>query len=248
MLAMKKNAFLKGMRDGLPIALGYFAVSFSLGIVAKKALLNPLEGFIASFLNLASAGEYALFTSIAQGASYLEIAIATFVVNARYLLMSFSLSQKFSPQTKTIHRLLVGYGVTDEIFGITIAQEGFINPLYNYGALSLAVPMWSIGTALGIFAGNLLPVRIVSALSVSLYGMFIAIIIPPSRKNFAVLAAVASSFALSFLCSVLPKIKMIPQGTRTIIITVALSSLFALIRPVQESEDEGESEGEDKNG
>ncbi len=235
---MKKNAFLKGMRDGLPIALGYFGVSFSLGIVAKKALLNPLEGFIASFLNLASAGEYALFTSIAQNASYIEIALATFVVNARYLLMSFSLSQKFSPQTKIFHRLLVGYGITDEIFGITIAQEGFINPLYNYGALSLAVPMWSLGTALGILAGNILSARIVSALSVSLYGMFIAIIIPPARKNYTVLAAVSASFVLSYLCSILPEIKMISQGTRTIILTVVLSSLFALIRPVKENEEE----------
>lgn len=122
---MKKNSILEGLRDGLPIGLGYFAVAFSLGIVAKNAGLTPLQGFIASFFNVASAGEYALFTSIQNSASYLEIAVITLVVNMRYLLMSCALSQRFDPKTPFIHRFFVGFGITDEIFGITIAR-----PLY----------------------------------------------------------------------------------------------------------------------
>ena len=229
---MKKNTFLEGMRDGLPIGLGYFAVAFSLGIVAQSAGLSAFQGFVASFFNVASAGEYALFTSIQQGSTYAGIALITLIVNARYLLMSCSLSQKFDPDTKLIHRFLVGFGVTDEIFGITIARQGYIKPSYNYGAILVAVPLWSIGTSLGIIAGNLLPLRIVSALSVALYGMFIAIIIPPSRKSLVILVAVLSSFLLSYLCSVIPGVKNLSGGTRTIILTVLISSAVAVLKPV----------------
>ena len=156
----EKECFFEGVRDGLPIGLGYFAVAFSLGIVAQAAGLSAVQGFIASFFNVASDGEYALFTSIQAGVSYVEVAVITLVVNARYLLMSCALSQKFSPDTKMIHRFGVGFGVTDEIFGITIGRGGYINPLYNYGAIAISVPLWSLGTALGIMAGNLLPLYI----------------------------------------------------------------------------------------
>lgn len=232
---MKKNAFFEGCRDGLPIGLGYFAVAFSLGIVAQNAGLTAFQGFIASFLNVASAGEYALFTSIQNGATYFEIALITLVVNARYLLMSCALTQRFNPKTPFIHRFFVGFGITDEIFGITISKQGFIEPLYNYGAIFISVPLWSIGTSLGIIAGNFLPARIVSALSVALYGMFIAIIVPPAKKNLTVLIAVIISFLTSFLCSVLPFIKNLQSGTRTIILTVLISSIIAIIKPISEN-------------
>ena len=168
-----KTVFIEGFRDGIPIGLGYFAVSFSLGIVARNAGLNAIQGFFASFFCVASAGEYALFTSIQSAATFLEIAIITLVVNARYLLMSCSLSQKFAPDTPLISRLLVGFGVTDEIFGISFGRRGQLDPFYNYGAIAIAVPLWSLGTSLGVIAGNFLPSRIVSALSVALYGMLL---------------------------------------------------------------------------
>lgn len=230
---MDKKSFMEGFRDGIPIGLGYFAVAFSLGIVAKNAGLSPFEGFIASFLNVASAGEYALFTSIQAKVSYLEVALITFVVNARYFLMSCSLAQRFDEKTPFFHRFFVGFGVTDEIFGISIARP-YIKPAYNYGAIAFSVPMWSIGTALGIFAGTYLPVRIVSALSVALYGMFIAIIIPPCKKNLIIAICVISSFALSYLCSVAPVVKNISSGTRTILLTVLISAAAAIIKPVKE--------------
>ena len=233
-----KIAFLNGMRDGIPIGLGYFAVAFSLGIVAKKAGLTPLQGFIASFFNVASAGEYALFTSIEAAVSYIEIALITFVVNARYMLMSCALSQRFNPETKMIHRFLVGFGITDEIFGISIAQKGFINPFYNYGAILIAVPLWSIGTSFGIIAGNFLPARIVSALSVALYGMFLAIIVPPAKKNITIAIAVIVSMLASYLASIAPFIKdHLNSGSRTIILTVIISAIIALIKPVKEEEE-----------
>ena len=123
-----RKVFCDGMRDGFPIALGYFAVSFSLGIAARHAGFTPLQGFLASLLNNASAGEYAAFTLVAAQATYLEVAIITLIANARYLLMSCALAQKFSPGTPFFHRLIIAYDVTDELFGITIARPGILNP------------------------------------------------------------------------------------------------------------------------
>ncbi len=232
-----KSIFFRGVKDGTPIALGYFAVSFSLGIVAQSAGLNAVQGFLASFFCVASAGEYALFTSIAGVASFFEIAVITLVVNARYLLMSCALSQRFDEKTSLIHRLLVGFGVTDEIFGISIARPDKVNPFYNYGAITIAVPLWSLGTSLGILAGDILPHRVVSALSVALYGMFIAIFVPPAKKNIVIALAVFAGFILSFAFTVLPFVSGLSGGTRTIILTVLISTVAALAKPV-----EGESE------
>lgn len=211
----------------------------SLGIAARNAGLNAFQGFLVSLLNNASAGEYAGFTTIAADASYLEIAVVTLIANARYLLMSCSLSQKFAPGTPMRHRLLVGYDVTDELFGLAISCDGWLDPYYMYGAILVAAPSWAVGTALGVVVGNLLPARVVSALSVALYGMFLAIIIPPARKNKVVAALVLLSFALSFACGRLPLVSSLSSGTRTILLTVALSAGAALLFPVKDAEKEG---------
>ena len=231
-IRMKNKVIIEGLRDGLPIGLGYFAVAFSLGIVARNAQVTPIQGFIASILNLASAGEYALFTSMAQKASFFEIALITLVINARYLLMSCALTQKFDEKTSLTHRLLVGFGVTDEIFGITIARKGTLNPYYNYGAILIAAPLWSLGTALGIWAGDLVPTNVVSALSVALYGMFLAVIVPPAKKHTVIKIAVLVSFLSSYLFCVIPYVKELSGGTKTIILTVSISALLAVIKPV----------------
>jgi len=238
--AERRRVFLAGVRDGVPIGLGYLAVAFSLGIAARNAGLNAFQGFLISLLNNASAGEYAAFTVIAADSGFLEMALITLITNARYLLMSCSLSQKFSPDTPLYHRLLVGYDVTDELFGITISRPGCLNPFYTYGAILLAAPAWAFGTAFGIMAGNALPLRAVSALSVALYGMFLAIIIPPARKSRVVAALVAISFALSFVCNYLPGISALSEGTRTILLTVLISSAAAVLFPVNPEEQEAE--------
>ena len=152
-----KKVFIKGMHDGVPIALGYLAVSFSLGIAAKNAGMTPFQGFLASALCNASAGEYAGFVTIAALASFAEIAIITLIANARYMLMSCAMSQRISPDTSIIHRILMGFYLTDELFAIAIARPGYLNPYYTYGAVSIAGPCWAVGTALGAMAGNLLP-------------------------------------------------------------------------------------------
>ena len=226
--AERRRVFLAGVRDGVPIGLGYLAVAFSLGIAARNAGLNAFQGFLISLLNNASAGEYAAFTVIAADSGFLEMALITLITNARYLLMSCSLSQKFSPDTP--------------LFGIAIARPGYLDPFYSYGAFLPAIPGWAIGTALGVTAGSVLPARLVSALSVALFGMFLAIIIPPSRKNPVVLGCVAVSFAASWLCSVLPLTKALSEGTRTILLTVVIASAAALFFPVKDEPEQKEEQ------
>lgn len=230
MLKENRQALAEGFRDGIPIGLGYLVVSFTLGILARYVGLTPFQGFLASFLNNASAGEYVGFTLIAAHAPYVEVAIMTFIANARYLLMSTVLSQKFSPETPLYHRIFVGFDLTDEVFGISVARKGWLNPFYNYGAMLTALPGWSIGTALGIVAGNILPPSVVSALSVALYGMFIAIIIPPARKDKIVAGCVAISFAASFLADKFLK-GIVSAGTQTIFLTVIIAGAAAIFYP-----------------
>ncbi len=227
----RKRAFGEGMRDGVPIGLGYFAVSFSLGIAARGAGLTPFQAFLASLLCNASAGEYAGFTSIAAHATFLEIALVTLIANARYLLMSCAMSQRMPPGIPLRHRLLMAFDITDELFGIAIARPGYLNPFYTYGAVLTAAPCWAFGTALGTVAGNLLPLRLVSALGVALYGMFLAIIIPPGKKDRVVAVLVALCFAASFAASKLPYLSGLSEGTRIILLTVILAAGAALLFP-----------------
>ena len=241
--AVRRRDFLAGVRDGVPIGLGYLAVAFSLGIAARSAGLNAFQGLLISLLNNASAGEYAAFTVIAADSGFVEMALITLITNARYLLMSCSLSQKFSPGTPLYHRLLVGYDVTDELFGIAIARPGYLDPFYSYGAFLPAIPGWAIGTALGVTAGSILPARVVSALSVALFGMFLAIIIPPSKKNPVVLGCVCVSFAASWLCSVLPLTSGLSEGMRTILLTILIAAAAAALFPVKDEPEEKEAAG-----
>lgn len=236
----KSNRFAlrTGFQDGFPIGLGYFAVSFSLGIVARNAGLSPFQGFLASALCSASAGEYAGFTLIGAMGTFLEIAMITFITNARYLLMSCALSQKAEPGMPLRHRLLTSLYITDELFAISIARPGYLNPYYFYGAVLVAIPCWSFGTMFGVIAGNLLPLRLVSAFSVALYGMFLAVIIPPARKDKVIACLIVISFAASFAATYLPVISEISDGTRTIILTVVISAIAAILFPKKNQEEE----------
>ena len=227
-----RSILTKGMRDGIPIGVGYFAVAFSLGITARGSGFNAFQGFLSSITCYASAGQYIGYTLYAANATLIQLAIMTIITNARYLLMGFALNQRLSPETTLRGRLAAGIAITDEIFGITIARPGTISPYYPLGALLIAAPLWSAGTACGIIMGNLLPLRVVSALSVALYGMFLAVIIPPSRRDKAVCAVVIISFAASYAASRIPGIRDLSAGNKTILLTVVISALAALIRPV----------------
>lgn len=229
--------FKKGARDGIPIFLGYFAVSFTLGIAAKNAGLTAFQAALTSLLVNASAGQFAGFTLIAAGASYLELAIMMLVANARYLLMSCALSQKLPENTSLAHRMLLGFDLTDEIFGLSVSVQGKLNPFYTYGIIATAAPGWTIGTYLGVTLGNILATNIVSALSVGLYGMFLAIIIPPSRKNKILCGIVVLSMILSYLASKF--LTVFSSGTIIIILTVLIAGVAATLFPIKEENKNG---------
>lgn len=222
------------MRDGVPIGLGYFAVAFSIGIIASKAGMTWWMGAVSSFLTRASAGEYGVYSLIAVGAAYSEVIGLSIVANIRYLLMTAALTQKFSPGTPLLTRISTALCMTDEVFGISIAYHGYLAPSYTFGAMLVSTVMWSAGCASGIVAGDVLPANIVSALSVALYGMFIAIIVPPAKKDRAVLFAVLGSFVLSGLCAVLPVISTVNSGTRIILLTILISAVAAYVKPVND--------------
>lgn len=236
-----KKLVLSGMKDGIPIGLGYFAVAFSLGIAASNAGMNAIQGFVMSFFTIASAGEYAGISAVASNATYIEMAVLILVANARYLLMSTALSQRLSPKLSLANRIGVGFGITDEIFGINIAQPYPLNPIYTYGAYVTTIPLWAIGTSAGIVAGNILPEAVVYALSASIFGMFLAIVVPPSRKDRKILIVVLVSFALSSLVYFTPLRFMLSESIRIIVLTLIISAAAAIIFP---REDEAEKEAE----
>ena len=235
-----KKWFLKGLRDGIPIAAGYFAVSFALGITAKKTGLTWYQATLASLLCNASAGEYAGFEVIASKGSYITMALITAIISARYMLMSVTLSQKLSPGVNTPQRLMVGFWVTDEIFGASSTVPGRLNPHYNYGLAICSLSFWALGTCIGVVTGSRLPPGIVTALGVLLYGMFLAIIMPEGRKNKKVGVIILLSMALSWACSVMPVVSKLSEGTRIIILTLVIAGAAALIFPVNTDDGEGE--------
>lgn len=229
------NNFKLGIKTGIPIALGYFAVAFSLGIIAADAGLTVFQGVLTSLLVNASAGQAAGFKAIQENVPYIQIVLVTIIANARYILMSFALSQKINPNEKLINRLLLGFYLTDEYFGIAISQDKYCDPYYSFGAFIVASPAWAIGTGLGIMMGNILPSNVVSALSVALYGMFLAIIIPPAKKDKIISLLIVISFISSYL---LNKLTNISSSLITILLTIIISSLGALLAPIKENSHE----------
>ena len=231
---MSKTKFVSGFRDGIPIALGYLAVSFGLGISCRAASLTPFQGFLLSLLNNASAGEYGGITIMAADEGFLVMAAMMLVINARYLLMSCALSQHLSPNTPLGFRLLIGFDMTDELFGIAIAQPGYLNVWYFIGAMCAAIPGWSFGTLLGVLCGNLMPQWAASGFSVMLFGMFLAIIIPEGQKNRVVLGFIGVSFLLSYAAAKLPLVCQLSDGMRILLLTVAISAAAAILFPHKE--------------
>ena len=184
---------------------------------------------MSSFFTRASAGEYGVYTLVAAQATYVEIVAMCLVVNLRYMLMSAALSQKIAPGTSWFHRVLMACCVTDEIFGVSIARQPYCPPAYTYSAALISTLFWASGCA----------ANIVAALSVALYGMFLAIIMPPARDDRYVLYAVIASFVLSGACTVAPVVCEWSSGTRTIVLTILISAVVAWLKPIEMEEAHG---------
>lgn len=237
---MNQINFKRGIQDGIPIGLGYFAVSFTFGMMAVSGGLTAWQAVLISLTNLTSAGQFAGLGIIIAGGSMWEMALTQLVINLRYCLMSFSLSQKLEKNISTGHRLAAAFGVTDEIFGVSASQEGRLSPWYNYGVMSMAIPGWTLGTLVGAVLGNVLPEFLVSALNVAIYGMFLAVIIPPAKKNKSVLGVVIGAMAISTVFAVVPVLNKVSSGFVIIITTLIVAGLAAHFSPIPE-EKEAES-------
>ena len=230
----RKKEYRSGLVDGVPIGLGYLAVSFTFGIMASDMGMSVIQATVLSFTNLTSAGQFAGLGVIQAGASLAEMALTQLIINLRYCLMSCSLSQKLDRSAPFFHRFIMAYGVTDEIFGVSVCRTGSLSPWYSYGLISAAVPGWTLGTMLGAISGNLLPQRLLSALGVALYGMFLAVILPPARKNKVLMGIILVSMAAALLFAKIPVLSGISSGFKIIILTVLIAGGAAFLFPVKE--------------
>ncbi|MCQ2413932.1 MAG: AzlC family ABC transporter permease [Clostridia bacterium] len=221
---------------GIPVMIGYFACAIALGITASKAGISPIQATLVSLLLNASAGEYAFFQTVLTGGTYIEMAVLEFVANARYLLMSCAIGQKTSEEVKLHERLIIGFDLTDELFGASIAREEKLTFAFYLGMMTVSIPGWAFGTLAGTLLGNVLPTVAVIALGMGLYGMFLSTVIPAARRSKVLFFAVVLSMSCSLAFSLLPVIRELSEGFRTIILTVGLSTLFALLFPIRDKE------------
>ena len=226
--------FLKGLRHGVPIGLGYLSVSFTFGMKAVGDGLSPVQAVLISLMNLTSAGQFAGLPLMVGGASMIEMALTQLIINLRYALMSLSLGQKLDGSMNTLRRMIFSFANTDEIFAVASSQPGKVGHTYLYGLMLAPILGWSTGTLLGAVAGQLLPAFVRSALGVAIYGMFLAIILPPARKEKPVRVVVLIAVMLSLCFRYIPVLNGLSSGFVIIICAVTASALGAWLFPVKE--------------
>ena len=228
--------FLKGVKHGLPIGLGYLSVAFTFGMKAVSDGITPLQALLISMTNVTSAGQFAGLPLIIAQASLIETAITQLIINLRYALMSLSLSQRMDKDMNTPRRMFFSFMNTDEIFAVASAQPDKVNHIYLYGLMAMPYLGWSLGTLIGAVAGQLLPVFVRTALGIAIYGMFLAIILPPARKEHPVRVVVVAAVAMSLCFRYIPALSQVSSGFVIIICAVAASTLGAVLFPVKEGE------------
>ncbi len=230
----QNNSFLKGVVDGLPICFGYLSVAFAFGIFAVGKGFSALEALFISMSNVTSAGQQAAIPIIASGGSFIELAVAQLVINIRYALMSVSLSQKLDSNVRLFDRFVISFVNTDEVFAVASGKEGTVGRNYLYGLILTPYLGWSLGTLLGAGAGNILPTAIVSALGIAIYGMFVAIVVPETKKSKATAFCALTAIALSCAFEYIPFLNLVPSGFAIIICAVVASIIFAIVAPIGE--------------
>lgn len=232
-----RYSFKDGIRDSIPICLGYLSVSFAFGIFAFSSGLSVAEALLISMTNVTSAGQLAGVPIITMGGTFLELAITEFVINLRYALMSVSLSQKFDGTVSMLDRFIIAFVNTDEVFAVASDKENKVGRSYLFGLIILPYLGWSTGTLLGAAAGNIFPAVVISSLGVALYGMFVAIVVPKAKRETNVLKCVLVAIALSCAFYFIPVLNTVPQGFVIIICAVFASAVFAVIAPVPVEEE-----------
>jgi len=231
-----KEDFYKGLMHGIPIALGYIPVSFTFGLMAVKGGIPALAAILISMTNLTSAGQFAGMNLIIEGASLVEIALTTLIVNLRYMLMSISLSQKLSNKIPAFKKYILAFGITDEVFAVSAVQPGEVTSSYMSGLVTLPYIGWTIGTIMGALASSLLPQMLQNSMGIALYCMFIAIVVPAAKKSIAALVVALIAIFISSLFTWAPLISSLSAGWVIIIATVAASSIGAIAFPREDDE------------
>lgn len=233
-MKQEHTTFQMGMRDGIPIALGYISVSFTFGLMGVAMGLTWWQTLLISLLNLTSAGQFAGLDIMVAGGGMLEMALTQFVINVRYALMSLSLSQKLDDTMSLPHRLLTGFGITDEIFGVASSRKGEVGRSYLYGLILVPYIGWAFGTGLGAVLGSVLPELLCNALGVAIYGMFMAIILPEGRAGRRVMKVILLAVAMSCGFHWIPALNKVSSGFVIIICAVAAAGLGAWLMPIEE--------------
>lgn len=235
---MRKEEYLAGIKDGIPICLGYFSVSLAFGLTAVLAGMPVWAAVIISLTNLTSAGQFAGANLMLAYGNMIEMAFTMLIINARYFLMSLSVSQKVESSMKMRHRLAISYGITDEIFAVSMQRKEKLTTPYMAGLITTPVIGWTMGTFVGAVASTLMPEMLASALGIALYGMFIAIIIPPAREQKNVLFAVVLAIIFSVVFPYIPVLKQLSSGWVIIVITILVSGIAAWLFPIAEENEE----------
>ena len=228
----ENNNFAEGIRDGIPICLGYFSVAFAFGIFSVESGLTILQTLLISMTNVTSAGQLAGVPIIVAGGTLIELAVAQLVINLRYALMSVSLSQKLGSTVKLLDRFIISFVNTDEVFAVASGKKGAVGKKYLYGLILTPYVGWSLGTFVGAGAGNVLPEAVVSALGIAIYGMFVAIVMTEAKKSKATALCAVLAIFLSCCFKYIPVLSVVPAGFTVIICAVAASAIFAYVSPV----------------
>ncbi len=228
--------YKKGLKDGLPIGLGYLAVSFAFGVAASKGM-HFLYATLMSSTNLTSAGQFAGTTVILAAGTVFELLLTQVLINARYFLMGMSLSQKLDGKFGLLHRFVCAFGITDEIFAVAVSQRQPLTKRYFYGLILLPWVGWTTGTLLGAVSGDLLPTIVVSALSIALYAMFIAIVIPPAMKNVKLFLVMGIAVLLSVAFYYLPGLSKVSTGIAYVVCALVASVVGAILFPIKEEDE-----------
>lgn len=231
--------FRDGLRDSVPIGLGYISVAFGFGVSAVASGLPSLVAVLISLTNMTSAGQVAGVAIMAAGGGLVEMALTQLTINLRYALMSISLTQRLDSGMNGLRRAIVGFGVTDEIFAVAVSKPGVVGARYMYGLISLPYVSWSLGTLLGAVAGNILPTSVKNALGIAIYGMFVAIVVPSVRRERGTAIAAAVAAVLSCVIAFVPLFGFITSGFSIIICALAASAAAALLCPVGDDDEKG---------
>lgn len=228
------NDFKNGVKHGIPICLGYIPVSFTFGLMAVSAGIPKWTAILISLTNLTSAGQFAGITLISAGTAYFELGLTVFIINLRYMLMSLSISQKIDRKINTLQRMLFSFGITDETYVVASLQPNKLTSAYLFGLISMPIFGWNLGTILGVFISDLLPLTLQNAMGIALYGMFIALIVPPARKERKILVIIMIAVAIMCMFRYISIFSGISSGFRIIISSVVAAAAGAYFFPNKE--------------